>query len=181
MLCSRGTCSVASRANMRRFVTVSKWSGGPAACFRRKFPSTSCTPSTDVPRTCSLPNSRSAAFDGAGPHVGGGKNGRTARFERAGGTVSLSYMPVNRQPHGPVLMKPFSSRSLSGGSQSAHGFAPIIENVACVWMATFVSVSTHSRRREEAIPSVAAEVTRWTTKSSGICLLTSAATFPFGL
>src|SRR5205085_12664474 len=32
----------------------------------------------------------------------------------------------------PVLMKPFSSRSISGGSQSVHGLAPIMEKTAGV-------------------------------------------------
>src|SRR5712675_3470471 len=32
----------------------------------------------------------------------------------------------------PVLMKPFSSRSISGGSQSVQGFAPIMEKTAGV-------------------------------------------------
>src|SRR5439155_22356417 len=33
---------------------------------------------------------------------------------------------------GPVLINPFSSRSISAGNQSVHGIAPIIEKIAGV-------------------------------------------------
>src|SRR6266700_5007644 len=44
----------------------------------------------------------------------------------------------------PVLMNPFSSRSISGGSHSVHGRAPIIENTAGVLIVPRSSVRVFS-------------------------------------
>ena len=44
----------------------------------------------------------------------------------------LYFSQAGASRRGSVLMNPFSSRSISGGNQSVHGFAPIIEKTAGV-------------------------------------------------
>jgi hypothetical protein len=73
-----------------------------------------------------------AAFHRAGAHVARGEDARDGSFPaaRAGGPRPFqARAPATAWP---VLMKPFSSRSISGGSQLVHGLAPIMEKTAGV-------------------------------------------------
>ena len=63
------------------------------------------------------PTAAAAAFHRAGTHIAGGEDRRAAGFERI--RRAIGAFPIRRvDDEGPVLMKPRSSRSISGGSQS---------------------------------------------------------------
>src|SRR5271165_4926591 len=86
------------------------------------LPSTAMPPSpTAAAQRFTEPERTSPAAKMPGQLVSRGPGERPMPFHAAASTTAW-----------PVLMKPFSSRSISGGSQAVHGLAPIIEKTAGV-------------------------------------------------
>src|SRR6266566_204828 len=87
-----------------------------------------CTPATAMPpsptaaaQRLTEPERTSPAAKMAGRLVSSGLGGRLFSFQAGAFATSV-----------PVLINPFSSRSISSGSHSVHGVAPIMEKIAGV-------------------------------------------------
>jgi hypothetical protein len=95
-----------------------------------------------------------AAFHRSGAHIAGGENTGQAGLKRTRRT--RAPFPRRRMSgRRPVLIKPFSFRSIWSGNQSVHGFAPIMEKIAGVLTTRrsrvcVFSSSTFGRRHGDA-------------------------------